>query len=300
MLLKQLTYNNKLIGTNLSKEDIEKYTQEFTLCAHAELSSLVNATNYKSHHVHSPPKLDRDTVLFESIDVIRYMYAILNTWQITASEVESAYKSKDNYLVMQEKFKNKAWQGEPVAIIDIDDVLAEFRTTFASWLEYHHGIEVDVESDEYYFISALSNLDENPEIIFENFIKADGFKDLSIVDGAKKFLKGLKRKGYYVHLLTARPKEELRCLYNTYTWIENNNIYCDAIDFSSEKFRWCAKSKYYDSDKISFAIDDSPKHAEEYAKHGIKCYVPTKSYNKHLDNENISFYNSFDDLIKFL
>ena len=28
MLLKQLTYNNKLIGTNLSKEDIEKYTQE--------------------------------------------------------------------------------------------------------------------------------------------------------------------------------------------------------------------------------------------------------------------------------
>ena len=56
--------------------------------------------------------------------------------------------------------------------------------------------------------------------------------------------------------------------------------------------------KYYDKGKIAFAIDDSPKHAEEYAKHGIKCYVPYKNYNKHLAGDNIYFYNHFDEVIR--
>jgi phosphoglycolate phosphatase-like HAD superfamily hydrolase len=297
MLLKQLTYNESLIGNNLTQEEIEKYTQEFALCAHAELSALVNATNYKSHHVHSSPSFDRDTILFESIDVIRYMFAILNTWKITPKEVLSAYESKDNYLMLQEKFKHKVWKGQPVAIVDIDDVLAEFRITFSQWLDDYANIKADVESDEYYFISALSQSKENPELIFETFMKHDGFKNLPVVDGAISFLKNLKDMGYYVHLLTARPREELRCLYNTYTWLNKNDIPCDAIDFTSEKFRWCAKSKYYDTDKIAFAIDDSPKHAEEYAKHGIKCYVPYKSYNKHLVNDDIYFYHDFYDIL---
>jgi len=298
MLLKQLVYNDKLVGNNLTQEEIEKYTQELTLCAHAELSSLINATNYKTHHVHSSPSFDRDTVLFESIDVIRYMFAILNTWKISPDDVISAYESKDNYLEMQEIFKHKEWLGQPVAIIDIDDVLAEFRVAFSNWLYEELNIDADVESDEYYFISALSQSAENPEAIFDTFLQHDGFKNLPVVEGAISFLKELKELGYYVHLLTARPKEELRCLYNTFTWIRKNNIPCDAIDFSSEKFRWCAKSKYYDEDKIAFAIDDSPKHAEEYAKHGIKCYVPYKNYNKHLMGDNIYFYHQFDDVIR--
>ena len=299
MLLKQLAYNEKLVGRNLTQEEIEKYTQELTLCAHAELSSLINATNYKSHHVHSSPSFDRDTVLFESIDVIRYMFAVLNTWKINPAEVKSAYESKDNYLTMQENFKNSQWNGlDPVAIVDIDDVLAEFRISFANWLDEVCNIKADVDSDEYYFITALSQSNENPEIIFETFLKQDGFKSLPVVPGAIDFLSELKSLGYYVHLLTARPKKELRCLYNTYSWVRNNEIPCDAIDFSSEKFRWCAKSKYYDKEKIAFAIDDSPKHAEEYAKHGIKCYVPYKNYNKHLTGKNIYFYDHFDEVIR--
>ena len=54
------------------------------------------------------------------------------------------------------------------------------------------------------------------------------------------------------------------------------------VDFSSEKFRWCAKSRYYDAGKIEFAIDDAPKHVAEYAKHGIFCYMPKKNYNKEI------------------
>jgi hypothetical protein len=51
-------------------------------------------------------------------------------------------------------------------------------------------------------------------------------------------------------------------------------------------------------------IDDSPKHATEYAIHGLSCLVPEKSYNrKILNTDNVFMYRDFDyalELIKSL
>ena len=99
--------------------------------------------------------------------------------------------------------------------------------------------------------------------------------------------------------MTARPSEKLRCLYDTFYWVEKFQLEYDAIDFATEKFRWCAQSKYYDGGNIAFAIDDSPKHAKEYAKHGICVKVPRRSYNKNINFEsNLQYYEDFKQLIK--
>ena len=51
-------------------------------------------------------------------------------------------------------------------------------------------------------------------------------------------------------------------------------------------------------------IDDSPKHAAEYAIHGLPCLVPEKSYNRKIWNtHNVFVYRDFDyslQLIKSL
>ena len=301
MMQKQETYNRKIVGKSdqLSQALKEKITQENVLCAHAELSALVNATNYKNHHSHSEPLANRKTVLYETVDVIRYMMATLNTWGITSTEFEKAFDKKDIYLNKHHELQQKKWDGkQPVAIVDIDDVLANFRLGFSDWLREKFEVDADVNSKEYYFITALSKINLNSEAVFKMFLDDEGFAKLSIDTDNLELLWQLKRRGYWVHLLTARPEEELQCLYDTYFWIWEQNIPCDAISFSPEKFRWCAKSKYYDKNKIAFAIDDAPKHAEDYAKHGIKCFVPRKSYNNHLDAENIfhfdNYYHIFD------
>ena len=296
----QKEYNNKILKNVTSNKQREEITQDLALCTHAEISSLVNATNYKKHHG-SLETIDRDTILCESVDIIRYVMAIMNVWDIKSEEFEHAFKRKDDYLWLQHWMSEKKWNGEPVAIVDIDDVLAEFRCTFAKWLVENFEIEVDVESEEYYFISALSNIDENPELIFEKFVKDGGFYKLPTVNKACWFLDELKRRGYWIHLLTARPKEDLKCFYDTFVWLKQNKITFDRIDFSGEKFRWCAKSQYYDSESIKFAIDDSPKHSLEYSRHGIPCYVPIKSYNINVENnQNITMYKNFDDLCEKL
>ena len=119
-----------------------------------------------------------------------------------------------------------------------------------------------------------------------------------IKENIRETLVGLKEQGFWIQYLTARPAEDLRCLYDTFYWVNKFDLPCDAINFSSEKFRWCAKSKYYDRRKICFAIDDSPKHAEEYAKHGIKVFVPKQNYNKHVSHENVFFYEEPYDILR--
>jgi hypothetical protein len=295
MLLKQLQYNKKIVGRSdqLSQKLREKITQENVLCAHAELSSLVNTTNYKNHHSHSEPVANRSTVLYETVDVIRYMMATLNTWGITSMEFEQAFDKKDVYLNKHYELQQKKWKGQPVAIIDIDDVLANFRAGFSDWLYDKFNVRADINSKEYYFITALSKINLNSETVFKMFLDDEGFAKLDIDADNLELLHQLKHQGYWIHLLTARPEEELQCLYDTYFWICQQNIPCDAISFSPEKFRWCAKSKYYDAGAIKFAIDDAPRHAEDYAKHGIKCFVPRKSYNEHLDDKNIFLFKDY-------
>lgn len=303
MLDMQKYYNEKIVGQSekLTPAKIEKITQENVLCAHSELSSLVNTTSYKNHHTHSTPKANKSTVLYETVDVIRYMMAILNTWNIKSEEFENAFLKKDAYLNKHFELQKNKWNGkQPVAIVDIDDVLANFREGFSLWLKDTFGVDADVNSKEYYFISALSKINMNSEKVFKAFLDSGGFSRITSDYESIKLLQTLKQNGYWVHLLTARPEEELQCLYDTYFWLDAHQIPCDAISFSPEKFRWCAKSEYYDSGKIMFAIDDAPKHAEDYAKHGIKCFVPVKSYNSHLFHENIFLFDNYNHIIQIL
>jgi hypothetical protein len=270
------------------KGNIEERTQKLALCAHSEISSMMEAVNYKMHHKYRDIVINTssDKVMYEAVDVVRYMIAIMNNWSITPEQFALAYDKKDTYLRMTAEINDKKWNKEPVIIVDLDDVVVDFRICFANWLEEMYNVKIDVESDEYYFISALSSIDVNPEAVFETFMNQGGFARPDINSGAYRYLWDLKNKGYWVQYLTARPGDNLRCVYDTYDWIAKHCLPYDGIAFSTEKFRWCARSEYYKH--IEYAIDDSPKHALEYAKHGIVCHVPEKSYNRQTTNiENI-------------
>ena len=297
----QKKYNKKIYGGGTkTPEEVEIHTQELALCAHAEISSLISATKYKKHHRHQEyegPDLRR--ILYESVDVTRYIMAILNLWEIDPSEFHEAFIKKDNYLNVKHEISKKPWSGQPVAIVDMDDVIVDFRKGFSSWLEEEHEVKVDIASNRYYFIDALKETGLNPEKVFISFVNSGGFGRLPVSEGAVEFLSSLKEKGYWIQILTARPDDNLQCLYDTFWWLTNNSIPFDDVAFSSEKFRWCAQSKYYDSDSIAFAIDDSPKHASEYAKHDITCYVPKKPYNTEVWSvSGIETYETFDKFFR--
>ena len=298
LLEMQKEFNDLFYDTEcMSSSEKEDATKSLALALYTEVGDLVSTLNCKDHHV-IKVDADRTKILFEAVDIFRYTLAILNTWDVDSLSFLTAFKDKDIFLKLRHKIYKDVWDGiSPVVIVDMDDAIVDFRNGFANWLIKKHDVHPDIESKEYYFISDLVGEGFNPETVFQEFVSEGGFAKLSPINGALEFLDELKEKGYWIQILTARPKDNLRCFYDTYRWLSENKVSFNRVDFSSEKFVWCAQSPYYDEQRIEYAIDDSPKHIHEYAMHGIKVYAPKMSYNIHLaDDDNVTMFDSFNDI----
>ena len=266
---------------DLSDTEKEEITKTFILSMHAELSELASSINYKDHRA-KPHPVNPDKILYKSVDVFRYLLAVLNLWSIDPKDFITACEDKDLFLHARHKLTNLSDDSKPVVVFDVDDVIAEFRNEFNDWLKKEHNVEADPNSEEYYNTVGLVKVGLEPEGVFRDFIKKGGFKDIAVDSKIVSLMSKLKEAGYWIHLLTARPGENSRVLYDTYTWLSKNKIPHDAVDFSGEKFRWVADQKFFNESRLVCAIDDSSKHCAEYAKHGVKVIAPIKTYNKEI------------------
>jgi len=276
----------------------EELTKSFALALHGEVSDLVSSINFKEHHANRKTP-DREKILYESIDVLRYLLAIMNTWNYDPDEVESAFKDKDVFLHLRHQSETAVWDGRPVLIVDVDDVIAEFRKCFFAWLLDKHGIEISTNYPEYYASTPLKEKGINPENVFKEFISDREMRYLHVIPGVIEVLRAARQMGYWVQLLTARPDQNLICLYDTYHWLHENNIPFDGVSFSVEKYKWIVQSKFYGH--VAACIDDSSKHASEYSMHGLLVFSPRLEYNTSLNGlKNVTMYETTDQLLENL
>ncbi len=270
---------------DMSDKDIVEKHKTFCLSLHDEVAQLSNAVHYKDHRQEISP-VDRQRVLYETIDIMRYSLATLNLWGITHKEFLDGFYARDASLWDKKNRALSSWSGQKVAIVDVDDVIARFREGFFAWLNDRFDLDLSVDLPEYYYSGPVGSM--TGEEAFSLFIDEGGFRDLKANNNVIETLQDLKKEGYWIQLLTARPDDNLKCMYDTYHWLEKEKIPYDNLAFSSEKYRWLSDKPFFKNNKISFAIDDSPKHASEYATHGIKVAVPMRSYNKEVwKNQNI-------------
>jgi len=272
----------------------EEMTKSFALAIHAEVGDLVSSINFKEHHANRKTP-DREKILYESIDVFRYLLAIMNVWGFTADEVKTAFNDKDVFLHLRHKSETAEWDGRPVLIVDVDDVIAEFRKCFFEWLRNTHNIDIPDDYPEYYASTPLKEKGINPETVFKDFISDREMRELSVIPGIVKVLNQARELGFWVQLLTARPDQNLICLYDTYHWLNENQIPFDGVSFSVEKYKWIVQSKFYGH--VAACIDDSAKHASEYSMHGLLVFSPRVEYNTSLNGfKGVSFYDTPEQL----
>ena len=265
-------------------ERIERH-KTFCLALHSEISQLADAVHYKDHR-NNVTKTDRQKILYESIDIFRYFLSVVNLWGFDKKEVEDAFDSRDAFLWDRNDKPLNKWSGQPVAVVDIDDVISEFRKCFFRWINSSFGMSLDEKMPEYYYNGMCGDL--TGEEAFMKFIEEGQLLNISCKQNISKFLKDLRSEGYWVQLLTARPGDNLKCVYDTYSWLRSNEIQYDNVAFDSEKYRWLSDKEFFKKGAIRFAIDDSPKNALEYAHHGIKVLVPRRSYNSSSwDTDNV-------------
>ena len=273
---------------SLSPKEKEELLKTFVLSMHAELTGIVDAVNYKDHRRSDHP-VDVQKILYKSVDAYRYVLAMLNLWGISGSTFSTALAQKDDFLHYRHRLSSKAWSGQPVVLFDMDDVLAEFRKSFCAYVTQTSGHFIDPESEEYYNVKEFKKHGMNNEQYFKNFIDGHGFLLLERNEKYHSFLKTLQSKGYWIQIVTARPESNLTAFYDTYSWLSRHGIEADGVAFTPEKFIWLSEQKYFSTGDY-FAVDDSAKHAAEYAKHGVAVLVPEKPYNREVRGVNNVFY----------
>ena len=264
----------------LDEYNKQEMLKTFVLALHADATGIVEGVNYKDHRRKKHP-VDTQKILYKSVDVYRYVLAILNLWGFGEDEFAAALSQKDDYLHYRHVISTKKWNGEPVVLFDMDDVLAEFRTAFCDFVSKDSGIFIDPDSHEYYNISTFKEHGLSNEHYFRTFMEKHGFLRLEKNAKYVKMLQILKEMGFWIQIVTARPEDNLTAFYDTYSWLRRNEIPADGVAFTPEKFNWFSQQKIYGSQKF-FAVDDSAKHAAEYVKHGVRVLVPEKPYNTEL------------------
>lgn len=292
ILKSQKEFSNNFFDSD-SLNLLGKETMLKTLCLalHHEVSQIVSSTNFKFFkNKDEEVKTDLSKILYNSIDSLRYIFAILNLYDIKADTIKQAYEEVDNYLNNFTTFKPREKE-QKVIVVDIDDVICEFRTTFNSWLKEKYGVDIDPDSKSYYSSKEVKDHGLSPEGVFEEFIETDMLLTIPPIKNMVEFLSLARSKGYYIQLLTSRPEDNPRCKYQTCKWLLDNNIEFDSVGFAPEKYIWLAKQEYYISGDVYFAIDDSPKHSLEYATHDITVFTPELAYNSEISHKKINHFN---------
>lgn len=275
-------------SSKLTNKQREEYLKTLVLALHSEATGIVEAVNYKDHRC-VDESVDQSKILYKTVDAYRYILAILNLWGIDENKFSGALHQKDVFLHYRHKISRRQWTGQPVALFDMDDVLANFRNAFCEWSSKKCGHFIDPESDEYYNVREFKKLGVSSEGYFKEFMDNHGLLNLDRDEPYIGLLNHLRSQGYWIQIITSRPESELTCFYDTYSWLSKNNIDADGVAFAPEKFVWLSKQPYYNRGKY-FAVDDSAKHAAEYAKHSVKVLVPEKSYNQEVKGINNVVY----------
>ena len=276
-------------------EKVERH-KVFCLSMHAEMSRLANTVHYRDHRP-IVTATHRQNILFETMDVFRYTLAMLNLWGFDAREVKNAFTARDAHLNCRATKNIESWDGRPVVVVDMDDVLTRFRTDFYDWVNKKYDENLDHMSDEYYFSRTIGG--KSGDAILGEFINEGKMRTLGVNENIRDGLQRLQNAGYWIHILTARPATELKCLYETFGWLIDNIPAFDSISLFPEKYLSLAGTKAYAEGKVVCAIDDSPKHAAEFAQHGIPVLVPRRNYNRSIwKNDNIKPFDWEKDNIK--
>lgn len=296
MWRQQRAFSEKLYDVGEMDEDVrEAKTRELALAIHHDVSKLVACVNFRGHRTKTSPA-DRDRIVYEAVDVVRYAAAICNLWDFDDADFSAAWEDKELYLNMRLALQQRRWEGQPTLIWDVDDVLADFRDDFAAWVVAERGVHVDASSPEYFFIEQLESTGHSSLGLYDEFIRERRTATLTR-NPAVDVLNRLHDEGAWVHLVTARPLENLTCRYDTYRWLDANGVRFDALDFTAEKLSLLTRTQYAVEGMVAACVDDGPNNVGSYVAHGFRTFMPVKPYNTHVrDDENLTRYTTSDEL----
>lgn len=109
-MLKSIIDRQKKFQTNffdidsLSNEDKLKWTKEFVLCLHQELSEVMNSIDWKSYHTYDKT-YSVDNTKEELVDCFKFLLNLMILWNMDENELVKLFNTKSDIVEQRLKIK---------------------------------------------------------------------------------------------------------------------------------------------------------------------------------------------------
>ena len=139
---------------NMSPKDKEEMLKTISLAMHYEVSEIVSSCNFKVFDK-TNFEVDKSKIVYNSIDVFRYLLAIMNLYDIASEDFLNSFEERDIQLKIDNSIKQPG-KDQKVIVVDIDDVICDFRMYFNFWLYKKYNIFISlVKSSLKVFLSEV-------------------------------------------------------------------------------------------------------------------------------------------------
>ncbi|MAG47146.1 hypothetical protein CL617_00950 [archaeon] len=264
-------HNKKLSDIVNNKKDLIQWNKEYILSLIVEATEILNEVDWKMHQKRIGETYN-DNILEEGIDVMKYLFGLLIINGFSMKDIYEKFIEKSD--VVEAKFKQeetmkkiKEKKDSRIVFVDVDGILADWPGRYIEFVNKKYDTN-------YKTLPAVEkNLKQREMYSIKSDYRLSGVKkNMAVVKGAKALLQELKRAGYFVILLTARPYKKIFRIYSdTLTWLKDNDLYFDAILWDEEKEKYIIQN--FDTQQVKFCIDDNIGNVNRLSNKGFKTFL---------------------------
>lgn len=289
----QAEFNDSLRAVPVARPDRIALTKEFALHMVSEIGELLDASGtWAIHRRRVDPEMNEENFRRQLIDIFKYWMSICQTWGFSPSDMEGTYWRK-SATVRQRHAEEFIFQiSKPIAILDLDNVLADYTAGFHTWLsqfrtwDERQGIydpqRYPLTGEEVYARSAAvaarrgwysaqtMDLDlASWNHLQRRFRGMRGFAHLPLMDHAVELVRQLRDvAGYDVIGLTSRPIDEYPNIYDdTLEWLMQHGIRLDCVWWGANKAEKLAAMLPHLAN-VALVVDDDVKYIRQYQEYG--------------------------------
>lgn len=289
---------------NFPKNEVqaEEKTKELALHLISEVDELLRRMNWKFHR--EKGAIDKNGIKEELIDVFKYWLAIVTFWDIKPEDFIEEFERKSIVVAQRHKQEKelKLLKGRKTICIDIDGVLADYPGGFIKFVS--EEIDKDLSGFVMKRYNLFNDLSEYAGLSKERIkelkhkFRCEGHKRfLNTVPGAAAGVQEIKRLGYKIVVLSARPADKYtRIFADTNIWLNNKKIPFDVLYFDENK-----EEKIMDKiPKAKYVIEDCYENAIKLANFGKKVILIETTYNQFPETKNVIRAKNWMEVMKII
>lgn len=280
----QAKYNEAIKAVQTEHAD---WPEVYALGLVGEVDEVLRASRWKRQQPGRRQRVDREALAEELADVTKYAICLWQEFGFILPDMLAAVGRKTQRLEMRLVNDWFPPEGTNVIVTDLDGTVADFRAGFAESVAIHDHVK-----------TLAMDLDnglgwDSYERTKANWEEGGGYADLPAYADAVDLLRGERTAGTWLMVVTARPGETIRRVWNdTEGWLWGQGIEPHALLMGRDE-RLVQLLRLAERRNKVLLLEDDPILAMRAAGAGFKVWLRDQPYNAAIEHANISRFTTF-------